>query len=87
MHRRDLLRLLLASPLALTIDVEQLLWVPKPLIIVPRVPISLDAINEIVRREVMPGVYANFFGPSPLLTALKERRSTPFAANLIYAAH
>lgn len=33
--RRDLLRALLALPIAATLDVEQLLWVPKPIITVP----------------------------------------------------
>lgn len=36
--RRDWLRLLLAAPLAATVDVEQLLWVPKPIITVPAIP-------------------------------------------------
>lgn len=33
--RRGFLRLLLASPIAATVDVEKLLWVPKPIITVP----------------------------------------------------
>ena len=42
MNRRDLLRLLLATPIAATLDVEKLLWVPKPIITVPaRVPAGL----------------------------------------------
>lgn len=35
MNRRDLLKLLLAAPIAATLDVEKLLWVPKPIIVVP----------------------------------------------------
>ena len=35
LSRRDLLRWLLASPVAATLDVERLLWVPKPLVVVP----------------------------------------------------
>lgn len=40
MTRRDLLRLLLASPVAALVDVEQLLWTPKPIITVPRMPLT-----------------------------------------------
>ena len=35
MNRRDLLRLLLASAAAECVDVERLLWVPRPIITVP----------------------------------------------------
>lgn len=36
--RRSFLRLLLASAAASTLDVEKLLWVPKPMIVVPGIP-------------------------------------------------
>lgn len=39
--RRDLLKYMLASPMALTLDVEKLLWVPKPMIVVPAMPDAL----------------------------------------------
>ena len=35
MNRRDLIKLLLSSAIAETIDVEKLLWTPKPIITVP----------------------------------------------------
>lgn len=35
MNRRDCLRLLLASSIAEAVDVERLLWVPRPMITVP----------------------------------------------------
>ncbi len=35
MTRRDLLRLLLASAVTEAVDVERLLWTPKPIITVP----------------------------------------------------
>jgi len=35
MDRRDFLKILLATPVAATYDFEQLLWVPKPMVIVP----------------------------------------------------
>lgn len=45
MHRRDFLRLLLATPIAMQLDVEKLLWVPgEKKIFIPEVPISLYGI-------------------------------------------
>lgn len=44
MTRRDLLKLLLSSAIAESIDVEKLLWTPKPIITVPTLPISLYGI-------------------------------------------
>jgi len=35
MNRRDFLRVLLASAVAESLDVEKLLWTPKPIITVP----------------------------------------------------
>lgn len=38
MNRRDLIRILLASPIAATMDIERLLWMPRPIITVPIMP-------------------------------------------------
>lgn len=39
MRRRDFLKILLAAPaIAATVDVEQLLWEPKPMVTVPEMP-------------------------------------------------
>jgi hypothetical protein len=41
----------LALPIAATLDVEQLLWVPKPIIVVPAMPVSgRESIGAIVAR-------------------------------------
>jgi hypothetical protein len=48
--RRDLLRALLALPIAATLDVEQLLWVPKPIIVVPAMPVNTRITGETVVR-------------------------------------
>lgn len=40
MIRRDWLKLLLAAPIAATVDVEKLLWVPKPIVTVPAMPLA-----------------------------------------------
>ena len=49
MNRRDLLRLLLASVIAEAVDVERLLWVPKPIVSVaamsPLTPIGYAVID------------------------------------------
>jgi len=42
MNRRDFLRILLASAVAEAVDVEQLLWTPKPIITVPGRVIGVD---------------------------------------------
>ena len=42
MNRRDLLRLLLASAAAECVDVERLLWVPRPIITVPTYRVDWD---------------------------------------------
>lgn len=36
--RRDFLKLLLSTPIAATLDVEKLLWVPQTQIVVPEMP-------------------------------------------------
>lgn len=43
MNRRDLLKLLLASVIAEAVDVEQLLWAPKPIVTVPAHYVSFGA--------------------------------------------
>lgn len=40
MNRRDLMQLLLASAIAESVDVEKLLWVPKPVITVPAITVE-----------------------------------------------
>lgn len=42
MNRRDLLRLLLASAIAESVDVEKLLWIPKSIITVPNNWLGID---------------------------------------------
>src|SRR5688572_22165546 len=42
--RRSFLRVLLASAVAESVDVEKLLWTPKPIITVPALPPSLMGI-------------------------------------------
>lgn len=44
MTRRDLLKLLLSSAIAEAVDVEKLLWTPKPIIVAPELPLSLYGI-------------------------------------------
>ena len=51
LSRRDLLRSLLALPVAATVDWEQLLWVPKPIMVVPGSMNSLIT-PEWVRNEM-----------------------------------
>ena len=39
MNRRDFLSLMIASGLAESLDWERLLWIPKPIITVPAMPV------------------------------------------------
>lgn len=41
MDRRTFLRVLLASAVAEAVDVERLLWTPKPMVTVPEMPLTL----------------------------------------------
>lgn len=53
MHRRDFLRFLLAAPIAATVDVEKLLWVPgEKTIFLPPAPV------------IWPGTYGAINGAS-----------------------
>jgi hypothetical protein len=73
--RRSFLRTLLALPIAATLDVEKLLWMPGQQIAVPStyVPISLDEINAVTMREIMPGIADQFFKTSPVLQYLQAK--------------
>ncbi len=57
MRRRDLLRLLLSTPaLALAdLDVERLLWVPKPMVVVPAMPALLSEREAMLRMMTVAG--------------------------------
>ena len=74
--RRDFLRVLLATPLAATLDVERLLWIPGQMVTVPRIGHRInfdeifDEINEITLREILPLVRDKYFRYSPILSFL-----------------
>jgi hypothetical protein len=77
MDRRSFLRHLLMLPIAAQLDVERLLWVPKPLVVVPAMPaisrgISLDEINEVCRQIIMPRVIDDFFRSPSFLMELSR---------------
>jgi hypothetical protein len=63
--RRVMLRSLLSLPIAATLDVEQLLWIPKQLIVVPagvpRRPISYAEIADVVHRLYHPALLRSLF--------------------------
>ena len=61
MDRRGFLRALLALPIAATLDVEQMLWVPGQMVTVPAMPTLCPAV---IRDE--------FFRSSPLLAYIRE---------------
>ncbi len=72
--RRDLLRLLLASPIAALVDVERLLWTPRTLVTVPAVrAVTIAEINAVMQARILPGIVDHFFTASPMLEYLKSR--------------
>lgn len=71
--RRSFLKALLATPIAATVDFEQLLWVPKPIITVPG-NVMLASYSEIVAMELER--------IQPLIQTLFERDSL-FYENLV----
>jgi hypothetical protein len=48
LSRRDLLRSLLALPAASLVDWEQVLWVPRPMIVVPARDLSSFAVGDLL---------------------------------------
>ena len=74
MDRRTLLKTLLGLPIALTLDVEALLWTPRTLVTVPAVrAVTLAEINAVMCARVIPGIVDNFFKASPMLEYLTQR--------------
>lgn len=57
MNRRDLIKLLLSSAIAEAVDVEKLLWTPKPIITVPELPMSLWGIPYHCDRNATTGTW------------------------------
>lgn len=76
LSRRDLLKALLALPIAASLDVERLLWVPTPQIVVPALPtgpLLLEEINETLKRVYLPAIQEMFLQSSPFLAQLRAR--------------
>lgn len=73
MTRRDLLRLLLAAPLAAAVDVEQFLWVPSPMVTVPAMPLRVvDTATGISIRFVRQYDISTDRWPSRIYTDVLE---------------
>jgi len=71
--RRAFLRSLLALPIAATVDVEQLLWTPSPIIVVPAIRgVTIEEINAVTMQVLLPGVCDHFFRSTPLLEYLRR---------------
>jgi hypothetical protein len=78
MTRRHLLRALLALPIAATLDVEQLLWTPGQMVVVPgRGPwFGLAEANEILKAIYLPAV-REMFNRSTVLLSLLSNEPVP----------
>lgn len=70
--RRTFLRTLLSLPIAATVDVEQLLWTPSPMIVVPAYPpLTIAEINAVIMQSILPGLRDQFFLTSPLVEYMR----------------
>ena len=79
MQRRDFLRFLglgatsavASSLLGAELDLERLLWVPKPMIVVPGRCVSMTEIDEVLKRIYLPVVREYLSGgPGTYLNSL-----------------
>ena len=73
MNRRDMLKFLLATPLAATMDFEQLLWVPRPMIVVPKT--GLLSLSQIVAQEMermLPNIMQLFEHDNTFYSMIKQ---------------
>lgn len=91
MNRRAFLKLLLAAPaIAATVDVEQLLWTPKPMVTVPAMPTGLSfhrdafcfvstdmALADYQRQynHIISQIAENMGVPSPLVGYMEDRKT------------
>lgn len=82
MKRRDFLRFLLASPIALQLDVEKLLWVPgeKKIFFPPVTPklLSLSEIVDLELKRIQPGIINLFENDNAFFTMLKSGRTIKY---------
>lgn len=63
MDRRTFLRFLLATPLAATVDVEALIWVPKPIIVVPALQVGPVSSNM---GALVVAAWEEYVGSEPI---------------------
>ncbi len=62
MNRRGFLTCLLSTAAAATVDFEQLLWVPKPIIIVPAMP---EALCGPYSGQMIAAAWEAYVNPDP----------------------
>jgi hypothetical protein len=76
LDRRAFLKLLGTLPIAATLDLEKLLWIPGQMVVVPSTyevhRITLDEINAATLRQLAPAIN-EFFKASPFLAMLKAK--------------
>jgi hypothetical protein len=84
--RRAMLRSLLSLPIAATLDIEKLLWIPGQMVVVPQTygvhRIMLDDINAATLRMWVPAI-EQFFTADPFLKMLKDRTQLSFDGRTI----
>lgn len=71
--RRSFLRHLLSLPIAATLDVEKLLWIPKPIITIPGLTVS--QITAIKLNRLLPKLKYLFDRDDTFYTLLSKDRT------------
>jgi hypothetical protein len=76
MHRRSFLKWLIAAPAVLaTVDVEQLLWTPTPMVTVPAMPTGLSFHRDafcFVSTDMAVAEYREQWPPSGPYVAMRD---------------
>lgn len=70
MTRRGLLKALLMLPVAATLDVEKLLWIPGQMVTVPA--LSLSEVNSCLKEVYLPAILNELNRENVLLKYLEQ---------------
>jgi hypothetical protein len=73
MSRRSCLKLLLTTSIAGSVDVEQLLWTPKPIVVVSRPGLTTAQIVELELQRISPYLKSLFERDDHFYTVLNKR--------------
>ena len=87
MTRRQLLKFLLTTPLAATLDYEKMLWIPGQQVVVPTVvsPLTTSQIVAMELERIIPQLKMIFERDDVFYKAIKSRQSVEFDRTPIFS--